>query len=80
MDVRRRFAEHNSSGPKAAKALRGKGPLTLEFQVQIPDKSAALKLEMAIKKWPKKKKEALIAGTLPLPPLSILAGEDGPGK
>ncbi|GAA5442058.1 hypothetical protein Misp06_00219 [Microbulbifer sp. NBRC 101763] len=65
MDVQRRFTEHSSNGPRAAKALRGKGPLKLEYQIGVPGKSAALKLEMTIKKWPKQKKEALIAGTLP---------------
>ncbi|WP_444919562.1 GIY-YIG nuclease family protein [Microbulbifer sp. CnH-101-G] len=66
-DIQRRFAEHSNGGTKAAKALRGKGPLTLEYQVKTRDKSSALKLEIAIKKWPKQKKEALIAGALELP-------------
>ncbi|GAB2896739.1 GIY-YIG nuclease family protein [Microbulbifer echini] len=68
-DIQRRFAEHSTGGPKAAKALRGKGPLTLEYQAQTQNKSTALKLEIAIKKWPKQKKEALIAGTQALPQL-----------
>lgn len=66
-DVARRFEEHSSGGPKAAKALRGRGPLTLEFQQAVTGKSEALKLELAIKKWPKARKEALIAGDLALP-------------
>lgn len=65
-DVERRFAEHQSGGPKAAKALRGRGPLSLVFQQPVADKSEALKLEMQIKKWPKQKKEALIAGSVGL--------------
>ncbi|WP_323844871.1 GIY-YIG nuclease family protein [Microbulbifer magnicolonia] len=65
-DVERRFAEHQSGGPKAAKALRGRGPLTLVFQQAVADKSEALKLELQIKKWPKEKKEALIAGSVGL--------------
>ncbi|MFA0810604.1 GIY-YIG nuclease family protein [Microbulbifer epialgicus] len=76
-DVERRFAEHCSSGSRAAKALKGKGPLSLEYQKQVPDKSAALKLEIMIKKWPKQKKESLIAGSIVLPGLS---GRDGPRK
>ncbi|AMX04088.1 hypothetical protein A3224_05915 [Microbulbifer thermotolerans] len=63
-DVERRFSEHQSGGPRAAKALRGRGPLKLEFYCAVADKSEALKLEMQIKKWPKKKKEALIAGSV----------------
>ncbi|WGL17801.1 GIY-YIG nuclease family protein [Microbulbifer bruguierae] len=66
-DVARRFEEHNSGGPKAAKALRGRGPLTLEFQREVANKSEALKLELEIKKWPKARKEALIAGHFSLP-------------
>ena len=30
-DVSRRFAEHARSGPRAARYLRGRGPLTLVF-------------------------------------------------
>ncbi|QIL88659.1 GIY-YIG nuclease family protein [Microbulbifer sp. SH-1] len=67
-DVARRFGEHSNGGPKAAKALRGRGPLTLEFQQAVADKSQALKLELQIKKWPKARKEALIAGYIALPP------------
>lgn len=66
-DVARRFEEHTSGGPRAAKALRGRGPLTLAFQQAVADKSAALKLELQIKKWPKVRKEALIAGDIALP-------------
>lgn len=60
-DVARRFEEHNSAGPKAAKALRGRGPLTLAFHCAMRSKSDALKLEVEIKRWPKRKKEQLIA-------------------
>ena len=60
-DVQRRFEEHNSSGPKAAKALRGRGPLELVFHCAMRSKSDALKLEVEIKRWPKHRKEQLIA-------------------
>jgi putative endonuclease len=59
-DVERRFTEHQSSGPKAAKALKGKGPLILEFSYSVADRSAASQLEYRIKKLPKVKKEQLI--------------------
>jgi putative endonuclease len=65
-DVARRFDEHNSGGPKAAKALRERGPLKLEFHQAVEGKSEALKLELQIKKWPKARKEALIAGHIAL--------------
>lgn len=60
-NVQRRFAEHQRGGARAAKALRGRGPLKLEYYRAVADKSEALKLENQIKKWPKAKKEALIA-------------------
>lgn len=60
-DIERRFEEHNSGGPKAAKALRGRGPLSLAFSCAMRSKSDALKLEAAIKRWPKSKKEQLVA-------------------
>jgi putative endonuclease len=59
-DVERRFAEHQGGGPKAAKALKGKGPLILEFSYSVADRSAASQLEYRIKKLAKVKKEQLI--------------------
>ena len=61
-DIARRFAEHQSS-KKGAKALRGKGPLTLVWCETAETRSAALKREAAIKKLTKNQKEALIRGT-----------------
>lgn len=64
-DVARRFAEHSSSGPKAAKALRGKGPLKLVFQQPMDDRSRASIAESAVKKLSKIEKRALVlAGKL----------------
>ncbi len=51
--------EHQAGGKKAAKYLRGKGPLKLEFQQKVGSKSSALKIEFAIKKLPKQEKEKL---------------------
>jgi len=58
-DVSRRFLEHQEEGKKAAKFLRGKGPLKLVFQQEIGSKSSALKAESALKKLPKWQKENL---------------------
>ena len=57
-DVQRRLAEHQSG--KGAKFLRGRGPLQLVFQQKAGSRSEALKLEAAIKKWPKPAKEEFI--------------------
>ena len=64
-DVARRFQQHQES--KGAKFLRGKQPLTLEWQSQARSHSHALRLEIAIKKWSKRKKEQLIQGSMALP-------------
>jgi putative endonuclease len=58
-DVERRFLEHKEGGKKAAKYLRGKGPLKLVFQQEIGNRSSALKAERALKKLPKQQKEGL---------------------
>ncbi|MDI9244816.1 GIY-YIG nuclease family protein [Marinobacter sp. CHS3-4] len=69
-DVERRFAEHQAGAPKGARSLRGKGPLTLEFQAPAMNRAVASRLEWAIKQWPRADKEALIRGERPLPQLS----------
>ncbi|MBJ7222611.1 MULTISPECIES: GIY-YIG nuclease family protein [unclassified Brenneria] len=57
-DVTRRLAQHQSG--KGAKALRGKGELTLAFQCLAGDRSSALKLEYRIKQLSKEQKERLV--------------------
>lgn len=57
-DIPRRLAAHRSG--KGAKYTRGRGPLELVYQEQLPDKPAALRREIAIKKLTKKQKELLI--------------------
>jgi putative endonuclease len=66
-DMARRFNEHNSNGLKCAKALKGKGPLKLLYCCQISDHSAALKMEIWIKKLSKADKCQLVANTLTYP-------------
>ena len=57
-DLSRRFRMHQQG--KGAKALRGKGPLTLEWSQSLANKSMALKLEYRIKKMKKLDKENLV--------------------
>ena len=66
-DVERRFNEHAASGVKCAKALRGKGPLSLCFQAQLSSRRHALQAEYWVKQQSVKVKQAIIAGTLMLP-------------
>ena len=60
--VIRRFREHSASGVRAARALKGKGPLQLEWSIETANKSAALALEYRIKRLTRARKEALIQG------------------
>lgn len=57
-DVERRLTVHRSG--KGAKYTRGRGPLELVYTEELPDKSAALKRELAIKRMARPKKLELI--------------------
>lgn len=57
-DLERRLKAHAEG--KGAKYTRGRGPLTLRYQEQQPDKSAALKREAALKRLRKSEKLAII--------------------
>ena len=59
-DMPRRLAAHRAG--KGAKYTRGRGPLELVYQEQVPDKSAALRREAAIKRLRRAEKEKLIEG------------------
>lgn len=63
-NVARRLAEHTAGGPKAAKYLRGRGPLTLAYSVRVGEKSAALSLERWVKTLSPAGKRAFMAGEL----------------
>ena len=58
-DVQRRLAVHRAG--KGAKYTRGRGPLELVYTEELPDKSAALKREIQIKKLSRPEKLALCA-------------------
>lgn len=57
-NVPRRLAAHRAG--RGAKYTRGRGPLELVYQEAVPDKSAALRREIAIKRLSRPEKEALI--------------------
>lgn len=63
-DVERRFQEHCEGGAKAAKALKGKGPLKLVFCAEVGDRSEASVLEAKVKKLSKEEKESLVKGKI----------------
>lgn len=60
-DVKKRLETHRSG--KGAKYTRGRGPLELVYTEEQPDKSAALRREIEIKRLRREQKEALIGKT-----------------
>ncbi len=63
-DPKRRLRQHQGELTGGAKALRGKGPLTLIWQHPAPNRSSASRLEYQLKQLKKADKERLIAGAL----------------
>ncbi len=57
-DVERRLKQHQEG--KGAKALKGKGPLTLEWTMSFDSKVIAMRAEYFIKRLTKNKKELLV--------------------
>jgi len=59
----RRFEEHENKDNKnkGAKALRGKTPLRLVFQIVVGNRSDALKLEYKVKQLSRVQKQELIS-------------------
>lgn len=60
LDMERRLQEHRAQGPKCAKYLRGRIPLTLIYSESLQTKEEALKREHSLKKLSRKEKETLI--------------------
>ena len=57
-DVEKRLSAHRTG--KGAKYTRGRGPLELVHTEEMPDKSAALRREIAIKKMSRQEKLKLL--------------------
>lgn len=72
-DVERRFREH-AGGKRGARFLRGRGPLELVYQQTIGSRGSALRLEHRVKRLPRERKEALVAGRATL--AELLPDED----
>lgn len=61
-DVERRFAEHQAGGARAARSLRGKGPLGLVFYQEVAScRSEAQKFEARVKRLPRLHKERIVS-------------------
>ena len=61
-DISRRVAEHTCGGPRAARYLRGRGPLQLVWSGAARDRAHATRLEVRIKRLGRRAKEDLISG------------------
>lgn len=61
VDLERRLSEHQAQGPRCARALRGKGPLTLVYSFSVAAQGDALRAEHAIKQLSKADKEKLVS-------------------
>ncbi len=59
-DVQARIAAHDAG--KGARYTRGRGPLTVCAVRRCQGKGEALRLELAVKKLPRARKEWLVAG------------------
>ena len=57
-DPQRRLQEHNAG--RGSRYTRSHRPLRLVYVEELPDRSAAMKREAAIKALPRGKKEALV--------------------
>ncbi len=57
-DLPRRLKAHADG--KGAKYTRGRGPLTLRYQETLPNKSAALKRELVVKRLRRSEKLAML--------------------
>nr|WP_240954121.1 GIY-YIG nuclease family protein [Solimonas marina] len=59
-DLPRRLAEHEQGTTPGYTTMRR--PVTLVFSQELPSREEALAAERQIKRWSRRKKEALIAG------------------
>jgi putative endonuclease len=57
-DPERRVKEHNSG--RGARYTRARRPVRMVYLEELPDRSAAMKRELAIKRLPQKRKKELI--------------------
>ena len=59
-DIRRRIKAHNGLEPGGACYTKGRRPVKLVYSEEFQTQREAMRRELEIKSWPKKKKLALI--------------------
>jgi putative endonuclease len=62
-NLEKRIQEHKNKSPRAAKYTRSFDSLELVYSEKYPTRQDAMKREWQLKKWSRKKKEALVGGT-----------------
>ena len=65
-NLENRIKEHNSSKTRSARYTKIRRPVSLAYFEKLETLQLAMKREWQVKKWSKKKKEALVAGNLEL--------------
>jgi putative endonuclease len=69
VDVGRRYQEHLTRGPKAAKYLLAHAPRELAFEAEVGSRSLALKVERHLKRLTRAGKDSIVrAGSLRFDP------------
>jgi putative endonuclease len=76
-DVERRLEEHEAGEGRGAKALRGRGPLTLVFAREVGGRSLATRIEARIKRLSKARKERWIHDETLIDRILELLPDDG---
>ena len=71
-DVPRRLDEHRAENGRGAKYLRGRGPLTLAYEIAVGPRELALRVESRLKRRPREEKERVVAMAPPLAKLLTL--------
>lgn len=80
-DVERRVQEHERGAGRGAKYLRGRGPLELLLEHAVGDRGEALRVEAAIKRLSRARKEDLLRdGDALGDMLALISGELGAGR
>jgi len=65
-NLKRRLEEHRNNKSKSAKYIRYFSSFDLVFKERYSTRKEAMQREIQLKKWSRKKKEAIIAGNLEL--------------
>ena len=63
-NLERRLKDHQNKSSRTAKYIRYFNSVKLVYSEEYPTRKEAMQREIQLKRWPKAKKEAIIAGSL----------------